>query len=46
LPLAAVGPKPGSGLQVEEALAAAAAAWALGIPLSQIRAGLEDSDTH
>jgi cyanophycin synthetase len=48
LPLATVGPKAGngSGLQVEEALAAAAAAWALGVPLSQIRAGLEDSDTR
>jgi UDP-N-acetylmuramyl tripeptide synthase len=31
---------------LEGALAAAAAAWALGVPLSQIRAGLADFDTH
>jgi cyanophycin synthetase len=45
LPLAAVALKAGEGrgFQVEDALAATAAAWTLGVPLSQIRAGLRDS---
>jgi len=45
LPLAgfAVTTGEGSNLQVEGVLAAIAAAWALGVPLTQIRAGLQDA---